>query len=135
MDRIATTGLKSGVLLQLYAALKRRSSTLRLQDLPGLGMDLLALDLAGIPTAAEGFYQVYGADHLLAEQLGLQALAGEQRGLRRDHVEVGGDAPDVAVVGDGQVAASVFDRRSLRGKRLRERAEIADAILNLLEGR
>ena len=105
----------------------------RLQDLARFGMNLLVFELAGVPSAAQGFYQIYGADHLLAEQLRFQPLAGEQRGLRSDDVEVSGHSADVTIVGDGQSAARIIDRRTLRGQRLRERAQIADAVLDLLE--
>ena len=53
--------------------------------------------------------------------------------LRGDDVEVTGDSADVAIVGDVQRAARIFDRRALRGERLRERAQIADAVFDLLE--
>jgi hypothetical protein len=47
-----------------------------LQDLAGLRMDFLTVDLAGVPASAESFHKKDRADHLLAEQLRLKALAG-----------------------------------------------------------
>jgi hypothetical protein len=44
-----------------------RVVVLRLQDLTGLRMNLLVVDLAGVPATAESFHQIDGADHLLAE--------------------------------------------------------------------
>lgn len=53
----------------------RSSIVLRLQNLAGLRMNLLVIDLARFPATAESFHQIDGANHLLAEQLRLQPLA------------------------------------------------------------
>ena len=72
---------------------------------------------------------------MLPEQLRLQPFTGEQGSLRSDDVKVTSDSTDVTIVGDRQCAARIFDRRALCGESLRERAQIADAVLDLLERR
>ena len=98
-------------------------------------MHLLLFDLTRVPAATEGFHQIDRTDHSLAEQLRLQPFTGEQCGLRSDDVEVTGDPTDIAIVGDRQRAARIFDGRALRGESLGERAQIADAIFDLPERR
>src|SRR5579863_2145918 len=97
-------------------------------------MNLLVFDSAAVPASAKGFHQIDRTDHLLAEQLRFQPLTGEQSGLRGDDVEVVGGPAYVAIVGDGELAAGVFDGGVLGGERLRKRAQIADAIFYLLKG-
>src|SRR5580658_5280613 len=66
----------SGALPATQVRTTRRGAASGLQNLASLGMNLLIFELAGIPAAAEGLYQIDRADHLLTEQLGLQTLAG-----------------------------------------------------------
>ena len=108
-------------------------SPLGLESLPSLGMNLLAVQLTSVPATTESFHQINGADHLLAEQLGLQPFAGQQRGLRIDYVEVAGDSADVAIVGDCERKTRIVHRCALRGQSLGKRAEIADSVLDFLE--
>ena len=56
---------------------------LLLDRLDRLGMDLLVLNLRGIPASAQRFDQVHRCDHLLAEELRRQPLIGQQRRLAR----------------------------------------------------
>src|SRR5580704_19763643 len=98
-------------------------------------MNPLVLDLAGIPATAEGFHKINRADHLLAEQLRLQAFAGQQSGLCSDDVKVAGDSADIAIVGDGEGSSRIVHRRTLRRKSLRKRAQIADAVFDFLKRR
>ena len=67
---------------------------------------LFALNFGGVPRAAKRFHQINGCGHLLAEQLRCQAFVSEQRGLRGNHIEVGGDAANVTVVGEVERAAT-----------------------------
>ena len=48
-----------------------------LQHLTRLRMNLLILNLAGIPTTAERLHQINGTDHLLTQKLRLQPFAGQ----------------------------------------------------------
>ena len=98
-------------------------------------MNLLVFDLAVVPATAESFHQINRADHLRPEQLCPQPFAGQQSSLRSDDVEVTGDSADVAIVGDRQCAARILDRSPLRRESLRERAQIADAVFDLLKRR
>src|SRR5258706_16233657 len=79
-----------------------------LQNLTRLRMNLLVFDFAGLPPTAKSFYEIDGADHLLAEELCLQPFAGYQRGLCGDYIEESRDCADIAVVGDRQRAARIF---------------------------
>ena len=63
-------------------------------------MDLFVLDLRRVPASAQRFDQRNLGHHLLAQQLRRQPLIGQQRALRGDHVEVGCDSADIAIVGD-----------------------------------
>src|ERR1700688_1371214 len=70
---------------------------LLLQNLARLRMNLFVIDVARVPSAAEGFDQVDGADHLLTKQLRGQPLAVEQSRLRGDDVEIRSDSTNVAI--------------------------------------
>src|SRR5271157_3811676 len=83
---------------------QRTASLLLLNGLDGFGMDLLVLDLRGVPASAERLDQVNRRNHLLAEELRRQPLVGQQRQLCGDDIEVARDSADVAVVGKLQSA-------------------------------
>ncbi len=72
--------------------------------------------------------------HLLAQQLRRQSLVAQQRRLRGDHVEVAGDAADIAVVGDLQRATRVGDRGVLCARGLRQFVQSRQAVFHLLKG-
>src|SRR5258708_17083022 len=107
---------------------RNRERSSGLQNLARLRVNLLVFELPRIPTTAESLYQIDRVDHLLAEQLRLQPFAGEEGGLRSNNVEISGDSADVTIIGDRQGAAGIFNGRSLSGKRLRNRAQISDAV-------
>lgn len=107
---------------------------LLLKNLSCLRMYDLVVELACVPGAAEGFHEIDGADHLLAGELSFEPLIAEQGSLRGYDVKIVGDTADVPIVGDFQSAPRVIDGSGLGGKRLGKRAEVADAVLNLLEG-
>jgi hypothetical protein len=82
-------------------------------------MNLLVLNLAGIPTSTQRLHQVDGTHHLLSEQLGLQPLAIEKRGLRGDDVQIAGNSPHITVIGDFQSSSRVLNCGGLRRQCLR----------------
>src|SRR3954453_18059575 len=71
------------------------SEILLLKDLARLRMNLLVLDLAGIPTSTQRLHQIDGTDHLLSEQLRLQAFVIEKRGLRGDDIQIACNSPHI----------------------------------------
>ena len=50
---------------------------LLLKDLARIGMYSLVLDLVRFPTTTKCLHEINGADHLLAEQLRLEALTAQ----------------------------------------------------------
>src|SRR5208282_4495547 len=100
-----------------------RAPALLLNDLPGPGMDLLVLNLRGVPAAAEGFDQIDRGDHLLAEKLHRSALVGQERRLRGDDVEEVGQTSAVTVGGDLQGALRVLHGGGLGCRSLRQRVQ------------
>src|SRR4029077_17932432 len=60
----------------------------------------LVANFRGVPAAAQSLHQENGSGHLLTEQLRYQALVTQKCGLCGNHIEVCGDAADVAIVGD-----------------------------------
>ena len=66
---------------------------------------LFTLNFRGIPAATQRLHQVNGSGHLLAKQLCRQAFVIEQRGLRRNDIQVGGNSANIAAVGDVERAA------------------------------
>ena len=82
-------------------------------------MNLLVLNLAGVPASTQRLHQVHGTHHLLSEQLGLQPLAIQKRGLRRDDVQIACNSPHITVIGDFESPPRVLNCGGLRRECLR----------------